>query len=935
MAGLVASLAELCPRDAVLPLYSSVDASRIAGPALDASYWGRNLRCTVRFGDTIAAMLADGIDTFIELGPHPVLSTAMRQVAESSNRDVITLASARRDEPERLQMLTSLGELFAGGHDAALDHLYGEGYARVDLPFYPWQRERHWIEIPSAAPRDEVEGGALLGAGVISSTQAETTLWNVDIGRAAFPYLGDHSVNSVTVFPAAGFVEMALEAAAQAAPKQVLHLSDISIDTALIVPEHGNCRAQIAVEPGPVGTLIFTISSYRADSGTGTAEWTVHARGAIVADFAVSEVAGSAQDLRDAATSGAASHYEDMALCGLEYGPAFRGVQALRKTGNAIAAEVALPDTVVAGQYRIHPALLDACLQIAVAFRPPCDDDTRTPVPVAIERMVSLRPVGDSAVLHVRATPRRDAAIDGTGFSVDLVVVSDEGPPIFQIDGLRFALLDRAQPTGSDHLYRMSWQDAPLPAATQTSVGWTVLADGRGVAEMLKPRLGSMLRDYVSFPGDHAVRAVLDRVLRGTAVSKDAHSVDGIVHFWSLDASDARSTSLPVLDLVQHAASLPTTRRLRVVLVTAGAQAVLEGEQPTVEQAALWGLGRVIANEHPELACTLIDLPAVPSQRDVEALAHELAAAPDGEQVALRDNRRFVARLARADALPQSPQEDELAGERPFCAHVATPGILDGIALRPRSRIAPRVGEVEIAIEATGLNFMNVMSALGTCPGYPNGIGPLGIECAGRVISVGDGVEGLALGDAVLALAYDSLASHVVANTRLVRRMPAGLGFAQAASVPVAFVTAHYGLNTLARIERGERVLNSCGDGRRWSCRPSVGKACRRRGVRHGGQRRETRDARRYGCRERDGFAFVDIPRANTRYDRWEGRRCRAQLAVRSIRTGEPCGAGAIWALRRTWQARHLSQRACRARAVPAQSVVLCRRSRPHDAGAT
>jgi NADPH:quinone reductase-like Zn-dependent oxidoreductase/NADP-dependent 3-hydroxy acid dehydrogenase YdfG/acyl carrier protein len=295
---------------------------------------------------------------------------------------------------------------------------------------------------------------------------------------------------------------------------------------------------------------------------------------------------------------------------------------------------------------------------------------------------------------------------------------------------------------------------------------------------------------------------LLDQVLR------EDRDIGGIVHLWSLDTtSDAVSGCLSVLDLVQVAVSAPQGRRRRIVLVTAGAQTVLEGEQPTAEQAAIWGLGRVIANEHPELACTLIDLPAAPSHSDIEALARELAAAPDGEQIALRGDRRFVARLVPAHESVAGIERTEPAGGRPFRASIDTPGILDGIALRALSRAAPRTGEVEIAVAATGLNFMNVMSALGACPGYPKGVGPLGIECAGRIVAVGDGVEGLAVGDPVLAFAFDSLASHVTADARLVRRMPEGMSFAQAASIPVAFLTAHYGLNVLARIERGERVL--------------------------------------------------------------------------------------------------------------------------------
>ena len=85
------------------------------------------------------------------------------------------------------------------------------------------------------------------------------------------------------------------------------------------------------------------------------------------------------------------------------------------------------------------------------------------------------------------------------------------------------------------------------------------------------------------------------------------------------------------------------------------------------------------------------------------------------------------------------------------------------------ARRAPAPGEVEIAVEATGLNFKDVLNALGMYPGDP---GPLGGECAGRVVAVGAGVTHLRPGDAVLAVAAGSFASHVMASAELVRKLP-------------------------------------------------------------------------------------------------------------------------------------------------------------------
>ena len=184
------------------------------GTELGADYWGRNLRQTVRFGETVAAMIRDGINTYIELGPHPTLLNAIGQVAADCRTDVLALPSLRRHEPERLQLLRTIGELFVAGHAIDWRNLFPDGYERVDPPHYPWQRERYWLDVATPV----VGYGSrniFLGVSVTSSIQPDTYLWNVEISLARYPYLADHVVNGVVVLPAAAFLEMVLEAAGQ------------------------------------------------------------------------------------------------------------------------------------------------------------------------------------------------------------------------------------------------------------------------------------------------------------------------------------------------------------------------------------------------------------------------------------------------------------------------------------------------------------------------------------------------------------------------------------------------------------------------------------------------------------------------------------------------------------------------------------------------
>ena len=156
-----AAVKDVDPQAAVMALYSTVDAARMDGAKLDASYWGRNLRSTVQFASATERMLEDGIDAFIEVSPHPALLVSVAQVAgarpqDENTRKPIAIGSLRRNEAERANLLTSFGALWAAGHSVDWSRVFArDSYTRVSLPSYPWQRERLW---PTLSPVGEAKG---------------------------------------------------------------------------------------------------------------------------------------------------------------------------------------------------------------------------------------------------------------------------------------------------------------------------------------------------------------------------------------------------------------------------------------------------------------------------------------------------------------------------------------------------------------------------------------------------------------------------------------------------------------------------------------------------------------------------------------------------------------------------------------------------------
>jgi NADPH:quinone reductase-like Zn-dependent oxidoreductase/acyl carrier protein len=303
---------------------------------------------------------------------------------------------------------------------------------------------------------------------------------------------------------------------------------------------------------------------------------------------------------------------------------------------------------------------------------------------------------------------------------------------------------------------------------------------------------------------------------------------DEIVHLAGVSPSSELSTAdwdtrcISTLLLVQALNQVQTTRKPRLTLVTAMAvtSASASGTlDPT--QASLWGFGRVVQAEHPELCCRMIDLQSgLDDPRIAELLVGELVLAEAETEVLLTRDERYINRLRGTSIAEQA----RLAQHRSAAAHetqrsttecfnldFSAHGPLDNLFVAAAERKLPGAGEVEIRVHATGLNFRDVMWVMGMLPeeALENGFaGPsIGMECAGEIVRVGPEVNDFAVGDRVLAFAPACFASFVTTTQASVARISERLSFEAAATIPTTFLTAYYALVHLARLERGERVL--------------------------------------------------------------------------------------------------------------------------------
>lgn len=817
---LVALLGELPPATPTVPVYSTVLGGPAVSQRFDAAYFGRNVREPVRLHPAISAMAEDGFTAFLEIGPHPVLSASVTDSLEAGGHVATVAASLRRGKPERETLLNAAAALHVVGHSLDMASLMGAGEV-VDLPRYPWQRKRFWLRptpvpVGSGVPAAPRASHPLLGVRLASAATTARVYqgqWTVDSAGG----LRDHRIGGRLLMPASAMIEI-LNAAWQASLNGAQgHLEDFVVERPLFLSETAVVSWQVVVREAPVGQQL-ELHQALGPLDAAQVEWqricTANGQPGVSKPAALE----ATTDLHPVDRGAFYGRFEAL---GVAFGPAFRAVWQLERGPGVALGLLHLPDEAEAEapRFGLHPALLDGALQLCAAAASGAGESVPSFMwaPMGLDRFELLR----SGVGRLRATARLRADVGAGTLAADVHIEDESGALVARLDNVRFARTEAWRLAGDatdDWLYDLRWQEAALPGprighATGT---WLLLTDRSGTSASLRAALQALGGHVVEIvPGESRARLAPDRWAVDPRQPGDlaallqelggATALRGVVHLWSLDGTGDEAAGAEEADLLAsgallHLAQTLVAREVPVPLwlITRGAQSVLADDVPSsVAAAAAWGFLGVVRVEHPELPVRAIDLDA--HETAASALVDVLMEQPGGADFAWRGGRRFVQRLV-AHAGPSAKPAD-LPLQR---LEVVRPGTLDGLEIRPLQASPLRPADVRVRVAVTGLNFRDVLVALGVYPG--TGI-PLGAECAGTVIEVGDAVTRLRVGDAVFGFAHDSMGSEVVVAEAFMARIPAGLSTEQAAALPVAFLTAHHGLHGIAGLQRGQRVL--------------------------------------------------------------------------------------------------------------------------------
>ncbi|MEU7145434.1 SDR family NAD(P)-dependent oxidoreductase [Nocardia sp. NPDC046473] len=761
-----------------IPLVSTVTGGLVAAAEIGTpEYWIRHIRNPVRFFDAVRRLRELGVGTFVEVGPDSVLSQLVLDcLDESDAADTMALPVLRSGRGDADSLARALATLHVRGLPLDWDTVFA-GVAVDDdaLPTYAFEPTKYWL-----TDSGRHSGGAetlgladadhpLLGAAVVLA-EGDGLLLTGRLSVRSDPWLADHAVDGVVLLPGTAFVELAQHAGDRVGAGRV---AELTLELPLLLDEGRQVQLVVSAADERQWRSLSVFS--RPEDG---GDWVRHATGLLapVVDWEPEEL--TVWPPAGAAPVDVSELYSSLEAQGYRYGPTFRGLTAAWRAGADVYAEVELPESAESTGFGVHPALLDAALHGIGLAETAGAEQVQLPFNWI---GVQLYAVG-ARRLRVRISATPD---DG----VSIHLADQTGAPVAAIERLTLRAADPNTLNGNaarlaNSLFHLRWTSVGLPEAAVHSEQCARLGTPFG--------FGPQFADLAELTALLDAGAPVPQHLFLPMSSTSDGGLTGTVH---AAVQDCLTTAQAFLADDRFADTV-------AVFISSGAVAVAAADELTdLAAASAWGLLSSAQAEEPG-RLLLIDVDGHPVE---QALAAALAA---GEpRLAIRSGQLRAPRLARASNNRALTLPDDTL---PWRLRSSEQGSLDELAIVPApEQLRPlEPHEIRIAVRACGLNFQDVLRALGMQLTRDVVDTTMGNEGAGIVTEVGAAVTDLRVGDRVMGVFASRIFGPVaITDSRLVAPIPPGWSFHQAAAIPVVYLTAYYSLVDLGALAAGETVL--------------------------------------------------------------------------------------------------------------------------------
>ncbi len=773
---------------------------------INAQYWRRHSRQPVQFTESVRTVAALGCSVLMEIGPQPILTAAALQIWPESSATPRAIVSLRKGANAQRQMTEALATTYICGHRPEFAARFHTAGRRLELPTYPFQRRRYWPKTSGIRPDGTAASGILGSAKDLAS--GDTVYTNV-LSVKTQPWLAHHVIYGTVVVPGATYAAMAM--AAVGAPARV---KEVFFYEPIILPDKASREVQVTLHPVDDG---WKFQVHSRAYGVREAEWSLNSDGSLL-----SGVDPDAQPADSIAPDEAIEQmnrtrpqelfdiFGDMELA---WGPTWStSLKSLWVGKGEAIGDIAVGDELGEhlGSEPIHPVLLDLCTGMAFpAF----------PATLAAEQGMTdlFLPLRYGQVTVAEKMPRRfycrarwhENTINNETQVFDLDFIDRDGRPLGGISEFtvkrapREALLRGLGGDSTRLLYSLGWQEIAAPVAETADDDAATTANGTwliaGFDTLAAQVPGAVMVEETTDPQSWQ-RMFAEAAERGAPVT-------GIVWRSGGHAADETTTELAtrleaevatMLGAAQTAlAEQKGTLADGLWVVTERAVATEPGEPVDPVQAALWGFGRTLIAEQPSLRVRLVDTDG--GDESLNWLPGALSTPVVEPEMAVRQGRFLVSRLlhwARNGALPM-PRSDD------YALAPTERGAIDNLRLTEVEVSSPKANEVQVRIEAAGLNFRDVLNVLGLYPGDP---GPIGGDLCGVVTEVGSEVTGFEVGQRVFGSMQGAFASRLNVPAPLLATVPDGISAVDAATIPAAALTVRLAFDW-AQLKPGDKVL--------------------------------------------------------------------------------------------------------------------------------